>query len=496
MKMKHSIRKKMTVIFSVVLLTALGVCWLVNSFFLERYYMRNKQKVLEQVYMRLDTASGQEGLNDSDFVQELNSICETNNISLFVMGRDGMVRLYSMRDYRFMQARLYASLFGDANGGAEGEKILKETSYYTIRTSRDVHMGGEYLEMTGVLEEGELFIVRTAIEPIRESVHLANRFLAYVGLTVLAVGALAVQLLSSRIAEPLLDLAKLSERMSNLDFNVKFSGNGNDEVAFLGNHMNQLSQALEKAISELKTANNELLRDIEQKEKNDEMRREFLANISHELKTPIALIQGYAEGLSECINDDEESREFYCDVIMDEAGKMNTMVKNLLTLNELEFGNEAVTMERFDLTAMIGNMIQSRRILFDQKGIRIVFDVQEPIYVWANESKLSEVMNNYISNAINHAEGEKIIKITIERRDGKVRTGVFNTGKPIPEEAMDRIWDKFFKVDKARTREYGGSGVGLSIVKAIMESMHQSYGAVNYDNGVEFYMELDDGADV
>ena len=165
MKMKHSIRKKMTVIFSVVLLAAFGICWLVNNFFLERYYLRNKQRVLEQVYLQMDAASGENGLNDSVFVQELNSMCETNNISLFVMGRDGLVRLYSMRDYRIMQARLYASLFGEPQGPKE-ERTLKETSEYTIRTSRDVHMGGEYLEMTGVLAAGELFIVRTALEPI------------------------------------------------------------------------------------------------------------------------------------------------------------------------------------------------------------------------------------------------------------------------------------------------------------------------------------------
>ena len=203
-------------------------------------------------------------------------------------------------------------------------------------------------------------------------------------------------------------------------------------------------------------------------------------------------VQGYAEGLKECINDDPESREFYCDVIMDEAGKMNKLVKNLLTLNELEFGNEVVTMERFDLASMIHNMLRSMQVLFEQKDVKLVYDVQEPVYAWANEFKMEQVLNNYISNALNHVDGEKIIKITIQRQDGHVRAGVFNTGKPIPEEDVGRIWDKFYKVDKARTREYGGSGVGLSIVKAIMESMHQQYGVINYDNGVEFWFELDD----
>ena len=180
------------------------------------------------------------------------------------------------------------------------------------------------------------------------------------------------------------------------------------------------------------------------------MRKEFLSNVSHELKTPIALVQGYAEGLQECINDDAESRNFYCEVIIDEASKMNQMVKNLLALNELEFGNEVVTMEHFDLTAMIHNILQSAQILFEQKQVRLVFEEQEAIYVWANEYKLQEVFHNYISNALNHVDGEKIIKVTIQRQKEQVRVGVFNTGNPIPKQDIEKIWDK---IGRASCRE-------------------------------------------
>ena len=224
------------------------------------------------------------------------------------------------------------------------------------------------------------------------------------------------------------------------------------------------------------------------------MRKEFLSNVSHELKTPIALIQGYAEGLKECINDDPESREFYCEVIMDESSKMNQMVKKLLTLNQLEFGNDVVTMERFDLVSLVKGVIQSASILAQQKEAKLLFNEEEPVYVWADEFKVEEVVTNYISNALNHLEGDKVIDVKLIHEPGNViRTTVFNTGKPIPEEDLDKIWIKFYKVDKARTREYGGSGIGLSIVKAIMDSFHQKCGVKNYDNGVEFWFELDGG---
>ena len=175
---------------------------------------------------------------------------------------------------------------------------------------------------------------------------------------------------------------------------------------------------------------------------------------------------------------------------MDEASKMNEMVKKLLTLNQLEFGNDITTMERFDIIEMASTFVQSADILTRQSGITVKLDGDSPCYVWADEYKVEEVVRNYFSNAMNHCDGEKIIHINIKRIGEKIRLSVFNTGTPIPEEAIPHIWDKFYKVDKARTREYGGSGVGLSIVKALMESMNEGYGVTNYENGVEFWFEL------
>ena len=223
----------------------------------------------------------------------------------------------------------------------------------------------------------------------------------------------------------------------------------------------------------------------------DESRQEFVSNVSHELKTPIALIQGYAEGLKENISDDPESREFYCDVIMDEASKMNKLVKNLLTLNQLESGKDAVVMERFDIVSLIRGVLQTMNIMIGQKNAKVIFEAEKPVYVWADEFKIEEVVTNYVSNALNHLEGEKEIEIKLQDEGNRVKISVFNTGTPIPEADVPNLWNKFYKVDKARTREYGGSGIGLSIVKAIMESMNQEYGVQNFDNGVEFWFTLD-----
>ena len=285
--------------------------------------------------------------------------------------------------------------------------------------------------------------------------------------------------------------SKLFGYINNLDFDARYQSRAGNEIDVLGDNFNKMSRKLESTISELKSANNKLQKDIEDKIKIDEMRKEFLDNVSHELKTPIALIQGYAEGLNENISDDPESREFYCEVIMDEASKMNKLVKNLLTLNQLESGKDAPVMERFDIVSLIRGVLGSMHIMIEQKEATVIFEETEPVYVWADEFKIEEVVTNYTSNALNHLDGERKVEIKGLQEEECVKVTVFNTGTPIPEEDIPNLWNKFYKVDKARTREYGGSGIGLSIVKAIIESMNQKYGVCNYDNGVEFWFTLD-----
>jgi signal transduction histidine kinase len=167
------------------------------------------------------------------------------------------------------------------------------------------------------------------------------------------------------------------------------------------------------------------------------------------------------------------------------------MVRKLLTLNQLEFGNDQVTMERFDVTQLVKGVISGMKLLIEDKGASVTINTDEPVYVWGDEFKIEEVVTNYMSNALNHIDYDKKIDVRILRENGLVRVSVFNTGNPIPEDDIDRIWDKFYKVDKARTREYGGSGIGLSIVKAIMESHNQQCGVKNYEDGVQFWFTLE-----
>ena len=432
-------------------------------------------------------------LTSEKMLEELGELVEVGNISFVVVDGDNKALLTATQSERKTQ-ELFTQLMGYLlNKNQVRGEILKSSDRYQIHSATDVISKDEYIEMWGYLSNGNAFILRSPLESIRESVSLSNTFLIYITLLMACLGSVFVWFFTKRITNPILELTSLSARMADLDFDAKYVSGGENEIGVLGENFNTMSEKLEQTVSELKNANYELQKDIEKKEKIETMRTEFIGNVSHELKTPIALIQGYAEGLKEGISEDPESRAFYCDVIMDEANKMNQLVKNLLTLNQLELGEEEITFERFDITELIRGVIQSNEILIQQKETEVRFNCEESVYVWSDEFKVEQVVRNYLSNALNHVDNEKIIDIRIVTNDAndKVRVSVFNTGKQIPQEDIEHIWSKFYKVDKARTREYGGHGIGLSIVKAIMDSFQQDYGVVNYENGVAFWFELD-----
>ena len=460
----------------------------INMTFLEPYYIQNKEKSFREMYETLNQVAQDQSYSDEEVSSDVAKQAERNNLSFLIIDETTGNKYTNV----YNQEMLFNQLLGYViNQSQQNAEILESTDAYQMLQAKDPWNETEYLVMWGNFEDGSQFLMRSPLESMRESAAISNRFLIYIGsVLILAAGAL-VWYFSKKLTDPIRELANLSDQMANLDFEAKYTSGGKNEIGELGANFNRMSSRLESTISELKKANNSLLKDIEQKEKMEEMRNEFLGNVSHELKTPIALIQGYAEGLKDGVNDDAESRDFYCDVIMDEAMKMNQMVKNLLTLNQLEFGDEDISFERFDLAALIRGVLQSMEILAQQDELKIIFRQESPVYVWADEFKTEQVVRNYVSNAFHHASGDKVIEVKIQKEGKKARTRVFNTGTPIPEEDLKHIWEKFYKVDKAHTREYGGNGIGLSIVKAIMESFHQEYGVKNYDNGVEFWFELD-----
>ena len=483
----HSIKTQMITSFVGLLICLVVTLMFINGKFLEPYYISKKESRFIELYEKLNDVSNEDKWDSTKKNNSLIHFAEKNNISYLVIEKDNDVHT-NVHDKNMLKNQMMGYFLNQAQ---KESRTLDSTDVYQINQSWDPWNQSYYVDMWGSLDDGSQFLLRSPVESMRESASISNRFLLYIGSVLIVVSILLIWYFSKRITDPIRELARLSDRMADLDFDAKYKCRAGNEIDELGENFNKMSEELEKTISELKSVNNQLQKDIENKIRIDQQRQEFLNNVSHELKTPIALVQGYAEGLKENISDDPESREFYCDVIMDEAAKMNKLVKNLLTLNHLEEGRDEVKMERFDIVSLIKGILQSMDIMIQQKEAKVSFEAEEPVYVWADEFRIEEVVTNYTSNALNHLDGDREIEICVCPEGDRVKITVFNTGIPIPEADIPNVWKKFYKVDKARTREYGGSGIGLSIVKAIMESHNQEYGVRNYDNGVEFWFTLD-----
>lgn len=538
----HSIKFKITLLLVVTVTCLVSMLIGFNSIFSEKVYMNRKQKSMINSYENVNEIMQKytdSQIDKDTMCADMENISTAKGISVLVVDSSWCTIYVSTQGDDSMMERLRMSIFnGDIfkNNGSpdkapepkeqeddsdnpadkddknnhrkrlediidmsgtslvENRTIISSNDKYTLQKVYDERLGDYYLEIWGTLDNGYSIILRTPIQGIKDNVNISTTLIKYVGGAILIVGIISAFVVSTYITRPIKQLSDIAERMSEMDFDARYEGSDKGEIGLLGKSMNNMSEKLEHNIAELKKANLELKKDIDKKEKLEIMRTDFLSNVSHELKTPIALIQGYAEGLKEGITDDPESMGFYCDVIMDEANKMNTMVKRLLTLNQIEFGNDEPDMERFNINELIASVVDANAIRAGQKNMSIVFDNRnEQNFVWADEYKTEEVLTNYISNALNHCDGKQAIEVrTSKSEDGATITvTVYNSGRNIAEEDLERIWEKFYKTDKARTREYGGNGIGLSIVKAIMESMGQEYGVRNVSDGVEFWFTLD-----
>jgi putative membrane associatehistidine kinase with HAMP domain protein len=485
--MKLSIRRKLMLLLLAIIAFISIMLAILNNFALGLYYRQRKVNELKKAYKKVDELIVNKEDNEiEDLIAEYSYkynitivlIDSVTSKAIISNERDGDYLVKRIQDILFDKSqKLYRILYNNYNC-----KIIQH-HVDSVNTS--------FIDCIGYASDNQtMIIMSSSIESLKESIALSNGFMFYIVSLAVLLALISCFYVSLMITRPIKTLAKLSEQMGNFDFEAKYTGTSKDEIGILGCNMNLMSDSLKKAFDELKLANEKLQEDIKKKEEIDNMRKDFIANVSHELKTPISLIQGYAEGLNEGLCEDEESRKYYTEVIIDEANKMNIIVKQLLTLSALESGNQKLDISSFDMSELIAGVIETTGILLTDKNANIKFEAKK-VLVKGDEFKVEEVLTNYISNAIHHVKENGKIEIKLIEKDKKLRISVFNEGKCIPDEDLTSIWEKFYKVDKAHSRSYGGSGIGLSIVKAIVEAHDNSCGVRNLENGVEFWFELD-----
>lgn len=487
-----SVRMKLFLTLTIVVLIIIAFLISLNNVVLETYYLYSKRNSLLNSYEYVNNIYSSATI-DSDIELEFDKLSLNNNFDMVVCTENGETVYSSNRNFLDTIEQINETEKVEANNLPNG--VLYNDSVIHINQIKDKKTSLNVILLYGKLNNGYKLYIRLPIASIQESVKISNNFLLLIGSFTVLMGGLAVSVISNRFTKPIYELDNIARKMANLDFSRKYQNKGtHDEIDNLGESINILSDKLEKTIKQLQEANIELEKDIEHKSKIDEMRKQFISDVSHELKTPIALIQGYAEGLKENVTSDEESRKYYIDVIIDETNKMDKLVKQLLELMKLEYGKREFNNMKFDVTELIREVIRKTTVMSEKENVEIKFDMKDHVYVFADEFYIEQVVTNYVTNAIKHVEeinNEKSIEIKVSIKDNnKARISVYNTGEHISQENLSRIWNRFYKVDSSRNREKGGTGIGLSLVKAIMNNYKNDYGAFNKDNGVEFYFEL------
>lgn len=491
--MKISLKTKLFGAFFGLIVFSVVLTWVLNSTLLQKYYYHNQRNTMRQSYNIIKDAYN----NDSDnIMMDIEKIESLRGTAILLFDKDLNV-IYQSRQRNLQMLRENRHIMGTAP--SIDRKFIKDKigrlrmDTPDIEIRYDKRMESNFVSLYAKIDDNIYIYMGTPFAAIQESSQIAISFSILTGLLTLVLGGLIIYILTSRVTKPIVKLNVIAKKMAVLDFSEKYYVNRNDEIGTLGESINSLSKQLESSIRDLQQANLKLMQDIQKERQIDEMRKEFISNVSHELKTPIAIVQGYAEGLRLNVNDDEENKNFYCDVIIDEANKMDSMVRKLLELSELEFNQISLERDNFPINELITDVLKKKAILFAEKNAKVTFNSKgkDNVIVNADYYYIEQVFMNYLSNALNHMDDKKIINVDLEMTDTKARVEVFNSGKNIPDEVIESIWMSFFKVDKARTRAYGGTGLGLSIVKAIQKAHNNAYGVINKPEGVTFWFETD-----
>ena len=485
-----SVKVKLFLMLSLIILLIILFLILVNNFVFGEFYLYSKTQSLKSVYEVINDYYNSGANIDID--SELEKIAIKNNFDILIRNDQNINVFTSNKDF-FSTLGQMNEMTSSINAG----QIIEQDEKYNIKKMKDIKTGISYELLSSQLDNGYLLYIRIPLTSIEESVKISNNFLYLMAGFTILISAVIVSFVTRKFADPILELNNIAKKMANLDFSHKYRiTDADDEINNLGKSINVMSDKLERTIKQLRRTNIELEKDIEEKSKIDEMRKSFISDVSHELKTPIALIQGYSEGLLENVNTDEESRKFYAEVILDETNKMDKLVKQLLELMTIEYGKREFDDKKFNVVELEQQVIIKSQVMLPEKEAKMELVSPEEINVIADDFYIEQVISNYVTNALKHVKevnGENYIKIynEVNVEKNKVRIKVFNTGDNIKEEDLSRIWNRFFKADESRNRDDGGTGIGLSFVKAIMNNYKNEYGVVNKENGVEFYFDLD-----
>ncbi|MPQ31947.1 sensor histidine kinase [Clostridium estertheticum] len=500
MKSKRSITRKLFVITSIVFVVFITTNLIVQSAFFGQFYIKWKSDTLSHDLVKFKDKYSLLKTNDEE-TSLISAFEDKNSYKIIIRDKAGNLKyLTKTVDARkdSIKARIMDQLMStqiETIGGVAKFKKDKKPLIFLTDNNLDLEVSAtaiSYNSVAGISydeKKDEFIYLYTSLQPVNEAVQVIKEFYYYFYIGAIVIILFLSLIYSNMIAKPLIKITKTAGKMAKLDFTEKCVVKSNDEIGALATSLNLLSENLNESLTSLKDANSKLEKDIEKEKKLTEMRKDFVAAVSHELKTPITLIEGYTQALNDDILEGEE-KQYFIDVIMDESRKMNNLVSDMLNLSQLESGNFNLVQEDFYIDELVKPLAKKFSSMLNEKDIKLSVNLVQNIKVTADWNRIEQVLTNYMTNAIRHVNNGGKIAVTMFDREDSICVEVENSGSKIDEAESDKIWDTFYKIDKSRTRKLGGTGLGLSIVKNIILLHGGSCGVANTEMGVKFYFIL------
>lgn len=490
MLFRSSLRRNLILLSLGVLALYYLLVSLFSILFMEPYYLHKVERTLVSAYTTMDQA----GALDLDTVSAL----EESNLSIIVADRDTLEILYnSQMPDQFMadmEQRILPYIRDNAIASELGYNINTD-ELMRVTNSGARNIGVRRVTLGGVTDQFVLDI-STSYASIAQATGISIQFSLIVGLMVMVLAVLAYSRMSSSVLRPVSQITSVANQIAHLDFSQKCDVDMGGELGVMAESVNTMSDTMQTYIAQLQAANEQLKADIEQKKEQEEARKNLVSNLSHDLKTPIGLIAGYADGLRQGMAKTGDEVREYCDVICDESDRMMTMIQKMMELFRLESGTVQLELEEFDLADLLNYETEIFAMEIERSGIDFTADYGECLYVTTDYFSAEQVLTNYMQNAISHMNAGKALRLSVTEFENAYRVTVFNSSAPIPEEELPRLWDSFYRLDKSRKRSRRESGLGLSIVKSNMELLGGGYGVENCPGGVRFWAEFPKSAPI
>jgi len=354
------------------------------------------------------------------------------------------------------------------------DQLLEGNSESVSVVMEDPRHNQNTLAYAAYLDDSEgkeiILYILSPLYPVDSTVSILASQLVYVTLISLLLACALSFLISNKIARPIVKITGSASKLAEGNYSAKFEGGHYSEITQLADTLNYTSQELAKA---------------------DILQKDLIANVSHDLRTPLTMVKSYAEMIKDLSGDNPQKRNAHLQVIIDEADRLNLLVSDLLVISRMQAGIETLHITEFNIRSSILSILNSYHILSEQEGYIFCFDCDKDIFVKGDEARIKQVISNLVNNGVKHSGESKTLTITLKEEKDMVRCEVKDFGEGIPQDELEHIWERYYKASSNHSRNTTGTGLGLSIVKEILLLHHAKFGVISKLNeGSTFWFEL------